>query len=1593
MSFDYSKGKRRFAFSKPNRALTVIPKNFKPRRTVPRLFTSLFITSLAGVFVPLAHAVVWQGSVSTDWSDAANWSPAGVPGVTDDVTVGGATFTPAIGAATSAAIRDLAVTKGELTVSAGKLEAAIAKVGTASGGSAALSLHDAGRVSSVSGAIAAANKSNGTVHVDGKDSVWANGKDLVVGGRGTGTLMISGAGVVKSVSADGNVGGSIGTEAGGVGSVQVQGQGSAWESKGELVVGQKGEGTLTLLEGGHVTNDTAIVGNLEKSKGTVTVDGTGSTWTSSAGLNVGGRGAGSLTIRNGGTVTSAEADGAVSGVIGGYAGAAGSVQVQGPGSVWESKGRLDVGQFGEGTLSVRDGARVVNDGVVQIAAQQNGVGNVAVDGKDSVWASGGSLFVGARGTGSLAISTGGVVRSGQADGHSSAHVGTEAGAVGSVVVQGGGSTWQHRGDLSVGYAGEGTLSIRDGGHVENGGAKIGAVANSTGAVVVDGKDSLWASSKDLGVGVGGSGPLTPKAGEVTSAGAFVAPKGGTERFEGLTWANAGDLAVGAAGTGSLAVTNGGQVTNTHAFIGMETGANGSVTVDGNGSLWRSDGILYVGRSGSGTLKIGGGGKVVNMALTGTAFYVGSTGAVVVDGAGSTWESHEGFAVGVAGNGSLTIRNAGLVKSAASKTGEISARIGMFPGGTGSVLVEGPASAWEIQGELEVADGSEGTLTIRGGGRVSDDVSDVAKDEKAKGAVVVDGRGSAWNTTGALQVATKGTGSLTVGNDGSVKASKVSIAQKAGAIGTLNIGAGADAAATGAGTLDTPTVEFGQGTGKLVFNHTNTDYRFLPVISGPGSVEVHAGTTRLADANTYSGGTAILGGTLAGTAASFGSGAIANDGELVVDQAVNAAFNNALSGKGNLTKRGAGQLDFVGQGSAFTGATRVEAGALSVVNDLLIDSSITVASGGTLKGKGAIGTTRILAGGTIAPGGTLGTGDGMATFIINGDFTQAAGSTYQAKVNPVMLGRSDKISVIGAATLEEGAVLNVVKTKAHDYSLGAKYNVLQAETGITGAYTLTGDTDLSAFIGLRQGTADNVLYLETFQAKPLAAVAVTPNQTAVANAIDPAAPIAPPTSNFIRAGKRPASPTAAEPAPPVAVQPTAPAVVQPTAPVVVQPTAPVVVQPTAPIVVQPTAPVVVQPTAPVVVQPTAPVVVQPTAPVVVQPTAPAVVQPTAPVVVRPTAPTAVRPVAPVATQPTAAAASQPSAPAEAPPATPSAPQAQPPRSVLTTALLNQQTDAAARAAFDQLSGDVHASLKGALLDDSRFVRGAALERLRDASCNAASGCSASRSTPTVWASTFGSWGHAAQLDRTIGGFAAGADVAVGDTWRLGVMTGYSHSSFQADARHASAKSDDYHLGVYGGSRWGDLALRLGTAYTRHDIDTTRNVSFSGFSGKPEAQYRASTTQAFGELGYQVQAGAVALEPFANLAYVNLHTNRFNERGGEAALRSSGTDNDAAFTTLGVHAQAEWALGGVPVTAKGTLGWQHALGDTVPDARFSLAGGRSFEIEGTPIARDAALVEAGLNFKVAPQANLSLTYSGRYGAKANDQSLRASFAMKF
>ncbi|WP_454915576.1 autotransporter domain-containing protein [Xanthobacter sediminis] len=348
-------------------------------------------------------------------------------------------------------------------------------------------------------------------------------------------------------------------------------------------------------------------------------------------------------------------------------------------------------------------------------------------------------------------------------------------------------------------------------------------------------------------------------------------------------------------------------------------------------------------------------------------------------------------------------------------------------------------------------------------------------------------------------------------------------------------------------------------------------------------------------------------------------------------------------------------------------------------------------------------------------------------------------------------------------------------------------------------------------------------------------------------------------------------------------------------------------------------------------------------------------------------------------------------------------------------------ASAPGAFAALSGEIGASAKGVFVNDSRFLRGAVIDRLRAADApgvvNDITVAPLFHSEPAaapfpvkgepapaapssaVWARGFGAWssvagdGNAAALDASTGGVFIGADARLED-WRLGVLGGYSSTDFSVDAQSSSGGSENWHLGLYAGRDFGPLAVRTGLAYSWQSVETSRSVALNGYAGTLNADYDAGTFQAFGELGYGMETPLARIEPFAGLAYVSLHTDGYTEQGGAAALAVSGGTMGTAFTTLGLRAAVPFMLGTARAALSGSLGWQHAFGDVTPASTQSFAmGGTPFTVSGLALAADAALVEAGLRLQLADAVVLGAAYAGQFGDGVTQNGFNASLKIAF
>jgi outer membrane autotransporter protein len=71
----------------------------------------------------------------------------------------------------------------------------------------------------------------------------------------------------------------------------------------------------------------------------------------------------------------------------------------------------------------------------------------------------------------------------------------------------------------------------------------------------------------------------------------------------------------------------------------------------------------------------------------------------------------------------------------------------------------------------------------------------------------------------------------------------------------------------------------------------------------------------------------------------------------------------------------------------------------------------------------------------------------------------------------------------------------------------------------------------------------------------------------------------------------------------------------------------------------------------------------------------------------------------------------------------------------------------------------------------------------------------------------------------------------------------------------------------------------------------------------------------------------------------------------------------------------------------------FGDATPDSSLSFSGGDAFSVTGVPIAKDAAVFDAGFDFAIRPNAMFGVSYGGQFDSDVSDQSVRANFILKF
>lgn len=227
----------------------------------------------------------------------------------------------------------------------------------------------------------------------------------------------------------------------------------------------------------------------------------------SALLFVGRFNTGALHI-NGGSQLATRTSGGIGARIGEQPGSQGIVTVSGADSSWDNIGLMRIGNSGTGTLEILDGGsvNVTNgnnfNGVVEIGQGATATGTLRVDGTNSELTTTSALRVGSNGQGSVFLSGGAELTSGE------------------LFVGNGASQ------------GSGEFFVSGGSTLSSAGAQIGSnsSANTSGTVEVDGAGTSWNSSNF--VGVRRNGTLRISGGANVTATATSVNDGGMLLLEG-----------------------------------------------------------------------------------------------------------------------------------------------------------------------------------------------------------------------------------------------------------------------------------------------------------------------------------------------------------------------------------------------------------------------------------------------------------------------------------------------------------------------------------------------------------------------------------------------------------------------------------------------------------------------------------------------------------------------------------------------------------------------------------------------------------------------------------------------------------------------------------------------------------------------------------------------------------------------------------------------------------------------------------------------------------------------------------------------------
>ncbi|HEU0198551.1 MAG TPA: autotransporter domain-containing protein [Nevskiaceae bacterium] len=289
-------------------------------------------------------------------------------------------------------------------------------------------------------------------------------------------------------------------------------------------------------------------------------------------------------------------------------------------------------------------------------------------------------------------------------------------------------------------------------------------------------------------------------------------------------------------------------------------------------------------------------------------------------------------------------------------------------------------------------------------------------------------------------------------------------------------------------------------------------------------------------------------------------------------------------------------------------------------------------------------------------------------------------------------------------------------------------------------------------------------------------------------------------------------------------------------------------------------------------------------------------------------------------------------------------------------LSAPTQAAATASVNSLSGEVYASNRAAVMEQSLAVD-SALEHRQVALAH--------EQHAGVWVEAVGVSGGLGRngydaMGYRSGGSIAGIDAPLGNGFSAGIAGGHIHTWTTIDGLGGRMNDRETFGAAYGG--WMDpngwyVNGRASLANVRADVyrDLLLGTAWHALVGDHTDRVTTFTAEA----GKQMTYGNVSLTPYFDVTGVRLHQSGFAERGSAMGLDAHEQSHTATLGTLGLRYTEAFDANGHPASLSAYAAYQRTFSgqDLGMEAGYVGLSGVQFRAQGQNLPRNIGIVGLG------------------------------------